>query len=128
MTAVLVLLFRIIISVNQLSVYGAISDWCEELAQYLSDPHSTSTRILVAELNDESESRVAPNVVSILTNPLWINVPVQGDSLRRHNERFEHLPEDIRISKASEDAGFMRNVSRGQCFVTIHDIQLAGLG
>ena len=29
------LLFRIIASVNQLSVYGAVLDWCEELAQQI---------------------------------------------------------------------------------------------
>ena len=29
------LLFRIIISVNQLSIYGAVADWCEELAQQI---------------------------------------------------------------------------------------------
>ena len=31
------LLFRTITLVNQLSAYGAISDWCEELAQQISD-------------------------------------------------------------------------------------------
>ena len=44
------LLFRTIISVNQLSVNGAVSDWCEELAQQNSDPYSTSTGKLFAEL------------------------------------------------------------------------------
>ena len=39
------LLFRIIISFNQLSVYGAILDWCEELSQQISD-HSFSSTIL----------------------------------------------------------------------------------
>ena len=48
-----------------------------------------------------------PTFVSIWTNPLSINVPVQGDLLRSHSKRFETLPEDIRVSKASEDAGFM---------------------
>ena len=94
-------LFRMIISVNQLSVYGAVSDWCEELAQH----SSSSTGRPVAEMNDESESRISPNVVSILTNPLSVNVPVQGDLLRRPNKGFENLPEDIRVSKACEDAG-----------------------
>ena len=64
------LLFRIIISVNQLSVYGAISDRCEELAQLISDHSSSSAGGPVAELSDDSESRIAPNVVSILPNPL----------------------------------------------------------
>ena len=68
------------------------------------------------ELKDDSESRVTPDVVSILTNPLSINVPVQRDLLRRHDNRFENLPEDIRVSKVGEDAGFMRKVSPGQYF------------
>ena len=48
--------------------------------------------------------------------------------MRQHNQRFEHLPDDIRVSTAGEDAGFMRKVSWEQWFVTIHDIWLAGLG
>ena len=31
--------FRTIISVNQLSIYGAVSDLCEEQVQYLSNKH-----------------------------------------------------------------------------------------
>ena len=46
------LLFRTIISVNQLSVYGATSAWCEELAQQISD-HSFSSAVKpVANMHD----------------------------------------------------------------------------
>ena len=31
------LLYRIIISVSHLSMYGAVADWCEELVQQISD-------------------------------------------------------------------------------------------
>ena len=48
--------------------------------------------------------------------------------MRQHKERFENLPEDVRVNKASDDAGFISKVSPGQCFVTIHDIELAGFG
>ena len=101
------LLFRTVFSVSQLSVYGAVSDWCEELAQQISDHSSSSTERPVPEMDDESESRVSPNVVSILTNPHSINVPAQGDLLRSHSKTFETLPEDVRVSKARKDAGFM---------------------
>ena len=37
-------LFRIIISVNQLSVYGAIADWCQKFAQQISDHSFSNTR------------------------------------------------------------------------------------
>ena len=89
---------------------------------------SSSTGKLVAEVNDESESKVEPSVVSILPNSLVINVPVLGNLVRQHKETFENFPEDIRVSKACDDAGFVRVVSRGQYFVTIHDIELAGFG
>ena len=57
------LLFRVFTSVNQRSVHGAVSDWCEELAPQISDHSSSSTCGLLAELNDESDSRGSPNVV-----------------------------------------------------------------
>ena len=37
-------------------------------------------------------------------------------------------PEDVRVRKASEDAGFMRKISRGQCLMTIRDTDLNGFG
>ena len=46
--------------------------------------------------------------MSILTNPLSISVPVQGDLLRSQNKTFEKLSEDVRVSKAMEDVGSMR--------------------
>ena len=49
--------FRSIISVNQLSIYGAVADMCEELASQISDC-SASTGRLVAK--DKPETMVAP--------------------------------------------------------------------
>ena len=106
---------------KQLRVYGAISDWCAELAQQISDHSFYSTGRPAANMSDESECRASPNVVSILTNPPWTNVPVQGDLLRSHHKRFETLPEDIRVMKAGENAIFMRSISLGHYFMTIHD-------
>ena len=88
------LLFRTIISVNQFSVDGALADWCGELAQQISDHAFTSTEKPVANMHDESECRISPSVVSILTNPLSTHVQVQGDLLRNQNKRFEEFPED----------------------------------
>ena len=77
-------------------------------------------------MNDESESGISSSVVSLLTNPFFFstNVLVQGDLLRSHDKRFENLPEDIRVNKASEDAGFMRKMSLVHFFMTIHDMDL----
>ena len=68
------------------------------------------------------------NVVSILPNPFSINVPVQGDLLRSLNKRFEHFPEDVRVSKAREDVGIMRKISLGHHSMTIHDLDSNGFG
>ena len=74
--------------------------------------------------NPESHS----NAVSILTNPPLNSVPVQEDMLHHHNKSFENHPEDVRVSKASEDAGLMRKNSRGQHLMTTHDMKLTGFG
>ena len=84
---------------------------------------SSGTGNLVAKVNNESESKVAPTVVSILTKS-----PATFQLVQEHRENFENLPEDIRVSKACDDAGFRRKVSLGQVFVTLHDIELAGFG
>ena len=48
--------------------------------------------------------------------------------MQQHREKFENLPEDLRVAEACDHAGFIRNVFLGQFFVTIHDNQLAGFG
>ena len=44
------LFFCTVFSVNRLSVHGATSDWCEELAQQISDHAFSSTGKLVANM------------------------------------------------------------------------------
>ena len=116
------LLFRTIISVNQLRVHGAISDWCEELAQQISDHSFSSTKRPVANVNEQFDCRLSPELLSLLTNPRPINVPAQGNLLRSHSERFEKLPEDMQVIAAGETGGFRRKISSGPYFVTIHDL------
>ena len=48
--------------------------------------------------------------------------------MQQHKEKFENFLEDLPVSKACDEAGFIRNVSPEQFVVTIHDIQLAGYG
>ena len=83
--------FRTIISVSQLSVHGAISDWCEELDQQISDLSFSWTMKPVAKMNGQLDCRRSPEVLSILTKPFSINVSAQGN-LRSHNEIFETHP------------------------------------
>ena len=60
-------ILRTIISVNQLSVYGAAADRCGELASPISD-YPVSTEEPVAE--DKPDTMVSPTDLSTMTNPL----------------------------------------------------------
>ena len=54
--------------------------------------------------------------------PLETDVRASGNRLRDHNERFETLSEDIKVTQTCEIAGFVRKVSPRQYFRTIHDV------
>ena len=53
------LVFRTIISVNQLSVHGTISDWYGELAQQISDHSFSSTAKPVAKKSEQLDCRLS---------------------------------------------------------------------
>ena len=53
------LLFRTNHSANQLSVYGAVSSWCEEFGQRPNEKESTSERF-VAKENEQVLKNVKP--------------------------------------------------------------------
>ena len=92
------LLSRTIVSVSQLSVHGAISDWCDELAQQFSDSFVFHYGKPVADMNEQLDCRLSPEVLS---KPLVINVPA-------HDERFETLPEDMGVIQATVEVPFLR--------------------
>ena len=47
------LLFRTIHSANQLSIYGAVSRWCEELAQWIRGQNELTVEKSVAKENEQ---------------------------------------------------------------------------
>ena len=116
---------RTIISVNQLSVYGAVADMCDELASRISDC-SESTGRLVDE--DKSETMVVPTDLSTTTKPLLTNETVQGDLLREYERQFANLPDDIKLIRLCSDAGFVKTAAEGQFFVTQNGAEVAKLG
>ena len=108
---------------NQLRIFGAVADWCEELAQRFLDCPLTSAVRLTAK--DQSES---PPVVSTSTNPLLTDFQVRGNLLHQYKQKFANLPVEIRVIKTCSEAGFTKTVSQGRYFVTIHDVEMAKLG
>ena len=102
--------FRIIISVNQLSIHGAVSDLCEECKSC----HVRTGRLVVA---GQSDPLFVPSVMKTHT-PL-IDDPAQEEDLwQRYQERVERLSQQDRVIKFCIDAGFLTTVDVGQYFMT----------
>ena len=102
-------IFRIIVSANQLSLYGAVKEMCEEYETL----HDRSGR---------------PDVVmgqSIVLSAIKTKVPLENDDparqnfpLQQYEERIEKLSQQDRLSKFCMDAGFLSVVENGQYFMT----------
>ena len=105
--------FRTIISVNQLSIYGAVSDLCEEYSTC-----QTSTGKLVVA--DQSDPFFAPADLLIMAPTPSIGIPAQENLLQKHKERVENFPQPDQLIKVCIDAGFLKTVEVGQYFMTKH--------
>ena len=101
--------FRIIISVNQLSIYGAVAAVCEEFEDH--QDRTGEPEIFMGQ--------------SIVLGEIKAEVPLQNENpLNRHilwqqyTERIESLSPENRFSKFCKDTEFVRIVEVGQHFVT----------
>ena len=102
-------IFRIIVFANQLSLYGAVENMCEEYES----------------LHDRSGQ---PDVVmgqSIVLSEIKAEVPLENDDpayknflLQRSEERIQSLSQTDRVSKFCMDAGFISVVEIGQYFMS----------
>ena len=102
-------LFRTVISVNLLSLYGAVAAMCEERAC-----HDRTGRLVVEGQSDPS---FVPSVIK--TNILLTDDPAQEeDLLQKYRERIEKLSQQDRASKLCIDTGFLTTVEVGQYFTT----------
>ena len=98
-------ILRIIVFANQLSLYGAVANMCEEYES----------------LHDRSGQ---PDVVmgqSIVLSEIKAEVPLENDDpayqnflLQRYEERIKSLSQTDRVSKFCLDAGFLSVVEIGQ--------------
>ena len=102
-------IFRIIISVNQLSVYGAVAAICEEFENHQDG--SGEPEILMGQ--------------PIVLGEIKAEVPLQNENSLNHQirwqqyiERIESLSPESKVSRFCMEAGFMRIVEVGQYLVT----------
>ena len=102
-------IFRIILSVNQLSVYGAVAAICEEFESHQDG--SGEPEILMGQ--------------SIVLGEIKAEVPLQNEDSMNHQilwqqsiQRTESLSPVSKMCRFCKEAGFMRIVEVGQYFVT----------
>ena len=104
------LILRTCISVNQLSIYGAVADLCKELSK---DSEVAGT----PAANEDLESMKIPTELAI-ADP-HTNAELQGN-LQDYEHKFEQLPADQKLSKLCCDAG-LKMVDKGQFFITLDE-------
>ena len=101
--------YRIILSVNQLSVYGAVAAVCEEFECH--QDRSGEPEILMGQSIVLSEVKAEV--------PLHDEDPINDQIVwQQYIQQVESLSPENRVSKFCKEAGFMRVVEVGQYFVT----------
>ena len=102
-------IYRIILSVNQLSIYGAVAAICDE---YEGHPDSTGEPVML-----EGQS--------IVLGEIKAEAPAHNEELedakiilQKYFQQVNSLSPENRLSKFCEEAGFMSVVEVGQYFVT----------
>ena len=101
-------IYRIILSVNQLSIYGAVAAICDE---YEGQPDNTGEPVIL-----EGQSIVLGEVKAeapALEEPEDSNILLQ-----KYFQQVRSLSPENRLSKLCKEAGFMSVVEVGQYFVT----------
>ena len=102
-------IYRIILSVNQLSVYGAVAVSCEEFEDH--QDRTGQPVILVGQsivLGEVKAETLLHNENPMNDQIIW----------QQYIQQVESLSPENRVSKFCKEAGFMRVVEVGQNFVT----------
>ena len=103
--------FRTIISDNQLSIYGAVSDLCEKYKAC----HVRTGRLV---MTGQSDPLFVPTSSLMKTHTPSTDDPAQEDLLQKYQERVERLSQQNRVIKICTDAEFLTTVDVGQYFMT----------
>ena len=104
-------IFRIIVSANQLSLYGAAAEMCEEYESF----HERTERPVVM---GQSSSSLVLSVIKTEV-PLDFDDRANQDLLlQQYGERVEKLSQQDKLSNICMDAGFLSVVGDGQYFMT----------
>ena len=97
-----------VISVNQLSLYGAVADMIEELPV---DQRAPGKPVAL----DQMEQAI---LTQLSVTEVQASEERQGNLLQNYERRFEKLPQDRKLSKSCSEAG-LRFVEVGQFFYAL---------
>ena len=103
--------FRTVISVNQLSIYGAVSDLCDEY-------RACQARTVKPVLAGQSNPLFEPASLLMTTPTPSTEILAQEDLFQKYKERVERLSQQNRLIKICTDAGFLTVDGIGQYFMT----------
>ena len=104
-------IYRTIISVTQLRIYGTVSDLCDE---YRACHVRTGRPVLAGQ----SDPLFEPASSLMKTHTRLTDDPAQEDLLQKNKVRVERLSQQYRVIKFRTDAGFLTTVDVGQYFMT----------
>ena len=102
--------FRTLVSVNQLSIYGAVSDLCDE---YSASQARTGRPVLAGQSDPMFEPARLLMTTPTLSTEVWTR-----NFVAKYKEREERLSQQDRVVKICTDAGFLKTVEVGQYFMT----------
>ena len=112
---------RTVNSVNQLSIYRAAADVCEELAWEISKCSEGTGRPVAP---NDSETMVMSTESSTTNQTVPTDERVQGDLLRDDEQQFVTLSVNLQLTKLCSNAGLANTVEKGQYFTTLDDTEL----
>ena len=104
-------IFRIIVSVNQLSLYGAVAEMCKEYETF----HDRTGQPVVG---GQSSSSFVPSIIKTEVLLDRDDLARKDLLLQQYGERIEKLSQQDNLSKFCMDAGFLNVVEIGQYFMT----------
>ena len=123
------LLLRTKIAVNQLSIFGAVADWCQDFTRR-AEGHASEARGDLLQTSPMTKLRkFLLSMHHILPRIQFLELrSLDRDLAQQRDEKFKNLPEDVNLAQIGDDAGSTRSVSAGQFFVTKSVFMLKGHG
>ena len=97
------MILRTVISVNQLSIFGAAAELCKEF-----DPDS----------RNETEGEMCETLVIPTEIP---NANTISQSSPEYERKFAELPDDQKMSKLCSNARFLQKIGKGRFFIKIDE-------